>query len=137
MTVYLDTSAVLRFLTRDPGAIRRWGDWTGAYSSVLMRIEALRTFDRWRLAASLTDRELERLTGAFRQCCDSVTFVPLTDEILERTAGSFPSVIGTLDALHLASALAVVQTDRELLFLTHDSQLATAARILGFSVQGC
>ncbi len=136
-SVYLDTSMVLRHLTREPDAIRSWSDWTGAYSSILMRIEALRAFDRWRLAASLTDRELEKLTGAFRQFCDSITFAPLTDEILERTAGSFPSVIGTLDAIHVATALAVAEADRELLFLTHDPQLARAARILGFPVQGC
>jgi predicted nucleic acid-binding protein len=49
MTVYVDTSVVLRVLLREPNPVRIWGQWNKAYSSALWRVEALRTVDRLRL----------------------------------------------------------------------------------------
>ena len=48
------------------------------------------------------------------------------------------TVVGTLDAIHLTSALAVHERGNRHIdeFLTHDGQLATAARAMGFAVRG-
>jgi hypothetical protein len=44
-----------------------------------------------------------------------------------------PTIVKTLDAIHLASALAIRERRGiDLLFATHDNQQATAARALGF-----
>jgi hypothetical protein len=45
-----------------------------------------------------------------------------------------PTIVKTLDAIHLASAI-VIRERRgiELLFATHDTQQAIAARALGFT----
>jgi hypothetical protein len=50
MTVYLDTSVVLRVLFREPNPLDMWGKWEKAVSSSLWRVEALRTVDRLRLS---------------------------------------------------------------------------------------
>jgi len=56
---------------------------------------------------------------------------------LDRAAQSFRTVLGTLDALHLATALWLVQNaDVGLTLLTHDSELALAARSVNLPVQG-
>jgi hypothetical protein len=45
-------------------------------------------------------------------------------------------VVGTLDAIHLATALAIREIENIDYWLTHDSQLGTAARSLGFNLMG-
>jgi hypothetical protein len=47
------------------------------------------------------------------------------------------SVVGTLDAIHLATAMTWRETyERSLVFATHDGMLANAARAAGFEVLG-
>lgn len=59
--------------------------------------------------------------------------------MLNRAAGPFPTVIGTLDAIHLASALLWREAEPgpELRVLTFDRQLELCAGTLGIaSLQG-
>src|SRR5690242_13851723 len=58
MTVYVDTSVVVRVLLREPNPVRSWGQWNKAYSSALWRVEALRTVDRLRLTHDISDTEV-------------------------------------------------------------------------------
>ncbi len=51
-----------------------------------------------------------------------------------RAAEPLPTTLGTLDALHLASALLVRASDLELAFATHDLELAIAAGAMGFEI---
>ena len=64
--------------------------------------------------------------------------IPVTEQILDRAAQSFPTVLGSLDAIHLASALAVADPGEEssFTFLTHDIQLARAAMTVGYGIAG-
>lgn len=83
----------------------------------------------------MKDAELADLTDALRALLSGIQEVPLAPAILERAGGPFPAVIGTLDAIHLATALLWTQKAGEpLLFSTHDIQLAVAARTCGFEV---
>jgi len=136
MTVYLDTSVVLRVLFHEPNTVKVWGRWDKAYSSSLWRVEASRTVDRLRLSGALSDREVADLARDIRIVHETLSIQPLNDSILQRASDSFPTVVGTLDALHLATALAIHEADRLDLLLTHDLQLGTAARSLGFEVLG-
>ena len=70
------------------------------------------------------------------EAIDSLSLIPLTRLVLERAAEPFPTLVGSLDAIHLASALLVREQYDELLFATHDRQLAVAARAMGLSVEG-
>ncbi|HEX9636312.1 MAG TPA: type II toxin-antitoxin system VapC family toxin [Acidobacteriota bacterium] len=136
MTVYLDTSAMLRVLFHEANPIRIWGQWSQAYSSSLLRVEAFRAVDRLRLKGKLTDLEVASLATDIQIVRDTLVTVPLNDSILRRASEAFPTTVGTLDALHLATALAVREFEPLDLLLTHDHQLGVAARSLGFTVQG-
>ncbi|MFQ5852343.1 MAG: type II toxin-antitoxin system VapC family toxin [Candidatus Binatia bacterium] len=136
MTIYLDTSVVLRVLFQEPNPVKVWGKWDRAYSSSLWRVEALRTVDRLRLSGDLSDREVADLAGDIRIVHESLLIQPLNDSILQRASESFPTAVGPLDALHLSTALAIREFDKLDLFLTHDLRLGTAARSLGLEVDG-
>jgi predicted nucleic acid-binding protein len=137
MTVYLDASVVVRKLQREAGSLREWGRWERAYSSGLLRVEVLRAIDRARLRGAVTDRELAGIIENARAIFDGLEMVELAPSILSRAAQSFLTPLGTLDALHLATALRLVEVvGIDLLFLTHDVELALAARSVNFVVEG-
>jgi len=136
MTVYVDTSVVLRVLFREPNPIKAWGKWDKGYSSSLWRVEALRTMDRLRLSGNLSDGEVADLTRDIRVVHETLAIHPVSERILQRASESFPTVVGTLDAIHLATALAIREVEKVDFFMTHDLRLSTAARSLGFTVLG-
>jgi predicted nucleic acid-binding protein len=136
MTVYIDSSVILRILFREPNPVEVWGKWDSAFSSTLWRVEALRTVDRLRLAGDLSDEDVADLVREIRIVHETLAIYPLSERILQRASESFPTVVGTLDAIHLATALAIREVEPIDLLLTHDGQLATAARSVGFTVIG-
>lgn len=136
MIVYVDTSVVLRVLFREANPADLWGKWDKAYSSSLWRVEALRTVDRLRLSGSLSDTELADLTKDITIVHETLSIYPVGESVLQRASESFPTSVGTLDAIHLATAIAIRAAEPLDFFLTHDLQLSTAARSLGFSVRG-
>ena len=136
MKVYVDTSVTLRVLFREPHRLPVWGQWTEAYASRLWLTEALRTMDRVRVLAGMTDSQVALLRGDIELVHSDFHIIPLSDRILSRAGDAFPTAIGTLDAIHLATALHVREAVGLDAFLTHDTQLATAAAASGFAVQG-
>ena len=136
MTVYVDTSVVLRILLHEPNPVKIWGQWNKAYSSALWRVEALRTVDRLRLSHEISDTEVAELVRDIQITHETFAIHPVTGQVLQRASETFPTVVGTLDAIHLATALSIREIENVDLLLTHDSQLATAARSLGFEVMG-
>jgi predicted nucleic acid-binding protein len=136
MTVYVDTSVILRILFREPNPVELWGKWERAFSSNLWRVEALRNVDRLRLSSDLSDEEVADLVKEIRVVHETLAIYPLTERILQRASETFPTVVGTLDAIHLATALAIREVEPIDLLLTHDGQLGTAARSVGFTVAG-
>jgi predicted nucleic acid-binding protein len=136
MTVYIDSSVILRILFREPNPVEVWGKWDSAFSSNLWRVEALRTVDRLRLSGDLSDEDVADLVREIRIVHETLAIYPLSERILQRASESFPTVVGTLDAIHLATALAIREVEPIDLLLTHDGQLATAARSVGFTVIG-
>jgi predicted nucleic acid-binding protein len=137
MNVYLDASVVLRKLQREAGSLATWGQWERAYSSELMRVEILRAIDRNRLKGALTDRDVTNLMDRAYSIFDCLEFVALSRSVLNRAGQSFFTPVGTLDTLHLATALRLAESNGiELTFLTHDTELATAARSMNFKVEG-
>lgn len=136
MKVYVDTSVTLRVLFREPQPLPVWGRWTEAYASRLWFTEALRTLDRVRVLAGMSDSQVALLRRDIDLVHSDFHIVPLSERILARAGDSFPTVIGTLDAIHLATALHVRDTLGLDVFLTHDTQLATAASASGLTVEG-
>lgn len=136
MIVYLDTSVMLRRLLNESPVIRDWGKWDEAYSSRMWKMEALRAIHRLRLDASITDRDIVALQADIALIDEALHIIPVSEAILTRAGEPFPTIVGTLDAIHLASAMAVHTGNRLDKFLTHDKQQATAARGLGLEIEG-
>jgi PIN domain len=137
MIVYLDTSTVLRALLRQGRLIDIWGDWTAAYSSELCGLEARRVIDRLRLESALDDAGVAEAHQELARIEKAIGYITLTRAVLRRASLPMATIVKSLDAIHLASALMLRERRAGgLLFATHDSRQATAAKALGFEVTG-
>lgn len=135
MKFFLDTSVILRITLEQPRAFVATGQWEAAVCSELLRVEVMRVFDRLRLKGLMTDTDLVDRLNFFYRASASFQFVPIPPAILARAASPFPTPLGTLDAIHLATALLWAEEKGEALtFLTHDAELALAARACGLEV---
>jgi predicted nucleic acid-binding protein len=136
VNLYIDSSVLLRIVLGEPRSLSEWKKATRLFSSELIRVECLRTLDRMQLRSSLPDEEFAaRRADVIRQI-GAFNLVRLDSAVLERAAEPFPTSIATLDALHLASAVAARTVCADLWIATHDDELATAARAEGFTVIG-
>jgi predicted nucleic acid-binding protein len=123
--VYLDTSAVGRVLLAEPDA-----------SAVL---HALQSFEQ-RVASRLLRVELRRL--ALReslipeadQLVLGVALLPLDDAVLAAAETVAPSAVGTLDSIHLVTALRLAAGNSLDALMTYDPRLAEGARLHGIPV---
>jgi predicted nucleic acid-binding protein len=136
VNVYVDSSVLLRVVLREPGALRSWSRITNAVSSELIRLECLRTIDRARIQLRLSDDDVARHRGDILDAIEGFAMVPVTSTVLHRAADPYPTLLGSLDAVHLASALLIRDQYEELRLATHDQALGLAARAMGFSVEG-
>jgi len=134
VNVYVDSPVLLRVVLEEAGRLRDWHRIERPIASQLIRLECLRTIDRARLRLNLTDEETAKRRAAVLEQLDGFTLVPLEWPILERAEQPFPTLVGTLDAIHLASALVARSAQSDLRFATHDGELAVAARAMGFTL---
>jgi len=134
---YIDTSALLRVVLREPGALDDLRSYDGLVSSELIVVESARTIDRLRLQGSLTTDEATIRLRAIRDWLEAIDLVLLRPSVLSRASEPMPMPLGSLDAVHLATAL--VWRDRMgalPTMATHDAALGLAARTFGFDVRG-
>ncbi|MBI2895674.1 MAG: PIN domain-containing protein [Deltaproteobacteria bacterium] len=136
MRAYLDSSVVLRVVLGEPGRLVAWSRVTAAVTSEITRVECLRSLDRLRLAGEMNDRELARRRATLLGLLDGCELVRVNRVVLDRAAEPFPTLVRTLDALHLSSALLLHRRSPALRFATHDVDLGTAALAVGLSVIG-
>jgi len=134
--VYVDSSVLLRIVLGEPARLRGWRSITRPMSSELLRLECLRTIDRARIRERLADAEVAERRAAILEHVDSFELIRLDTRVMERAAEAFPTTLGSLDAIHLASAVLARADEPDLALATHDGQLATAARAMGFRVLG-
>jgi predicted nucleic acid-binding protein len=134
--IYVDSSVVLRrILNADPTLDSvSASDVLG--SSDLLVVECHRVLQRERMTAHLDDYQYSESVSLLEAILELLSLIEMGPAVKRRAAGPFPTVIGTLDAIHLASALlwAEEQPDAGLSVLTHDSQFALCARSLGLRV---
>lgn len=123
--LYLDSSAFVKLAVEEPetAALREFlADLAGRrVSSALLRTESLRAVRHLGADALATVRE-----GLRR-----IDLVAIDDRILEAAGTLEPRVLRTLDAIHLATALAV--GDDLDTIVTYDDRMVEAARFLGLS----
>ena len=134
MNVYVDSSVLLRVVFGEPDALTEWSRITSPTCSEVIRIESLRTIDRARIQRRLDDAEVARLRADLMRSIEAFTLIGLNDAVKARAGEPFPTTVGTLDAIHLSSALLAREQVEDLRLATHDQELEIAARSLGFDV---
>jgi hypothetical protein len=137
MIAYVDSSVLLRVALGQPNALPEWRDIERGVASALVTTESLRTLDRVRLRVNLSDIEVARRRAAILALIDSLELVEIDNSVLDRAAQPMPTELGTLDAIHLASA--ILWKDAlgiDPVMATHDKALALAAQAHGLKVLG-
>jgi uncharacterized protein len=137
MIAYVDASVLLRLAFGQRNALRDWHNIHRGVSSALISVESLRTLDRLRIRANLADSEVASRRATVLRLIASLEIVEITSPVLERAAQPMPTGMGTLDAIHLATALLWKEFEgAELVMATHDRALAIAAQAYGLESLG-
>jgi predicted nucleic acid-binding protein len=123
-TAYVDASALVKLVLDEPDspAMFRW--YVESRRIATSRIGVIET----RRAAARGVHDPDRL----RVILATVDVIEVLESIVERASSVAPPALRTLDAIHLATALALVP-DLDA-FVTYDDRLADAARSLGLPV---
>jgi predicted nucleic acid-binding protein len=125
-TWYVDTSVLLGVVTGRSAAARRWfdaADIAGDHfvASLLVEVEA-----RHQVHNIGSDPE------TLSEYLDDFTLLSVDDDLMAQ-AISVPGVVGGADSIHIASAERIRGANPTL--VTHDRQMATAAKTLAFDVR--
>ena len=137
MIAYIDTSALLRIVLREAGALEELRTYEALISSELIAVESRRTIDRLRLQGALTTEEAAERARVVADWLEAIDLVLLRPPVLSRASDPLPTPLGTLDAIHLVTALIWRERMGPLpVIATHDTALGLAARAFGFEVRG-
>jgi predicted nucleic acid-binding protein len=137
MIAYVDASVLLRVALGQPDALPEWRQIEQGISSALVTTESLRTLDRLRLRTNPADAEVAKRRATILTLIASLELVDIDAVILDRAAQPMPTELGTLDAIHLATALLWKEMTRmDVVMATHDTALALGAQAHGLTVVG-
>lgn len=137
MIAYVDSSVILRVVLAQPQRLNEWSKITKGIVSRLAEVECMRTIDRLRIAGTLTIEESALDREVIYNVLGGLDIVEITRPILHRGAQPMVAPLGSLDAIHLATAELWRETrEQEILFATHDRALGLGARANGFKVIG-
>ena len=137
MTTYVDSSVVLRIVLGQRGQLAEWKKIQSAVASGLLEVECLRTLARLRASGHLSVEDAAARRAAVFRILDGIDLIDVTPTVLHRASQPMPAPLGTLDAIHLATAgLWCESKDERLTMATHDRALALAAQASGFAVIG-
>lgn len=138
MRLYAESSAALAWLLGETAGEEVRQLLAGAedvFTSVLMLVEVDRALIRAQVVEGLSEGKAVDRRRVLARASRHWHLVQLHEEILDRAKRPFPGEpIRTLDALHLASVLAVRAVIPELVMLTLDSRIRSTSIDLGFDV---
>ena len=113
------------------------GDIDNAVAWATKALAAVRAVDRLRFAEGIDDAEVQLRREAVFDHIAACEVVSLDSAVLTRASMPLPTALGTLDAMHLATASLWREMEgADLVFATHDRQLGRAAAAMGFTVVG-
>ena len=124
--VYLDASAIVRLVLEEPGweaLVDLLREHPHRVTSALSVAEVGRAVRR----AGAVPQRNARATAVL----DGLDQVAISAAVLRRAGELEPATLRTLDAIHLATALALGRVDA---FVAYDARLAAAATMHGFRV---
>jgi predicted nucleic acid-binding protein len=137
MIAYLDSSVLLRVILGQTDQLASWNAIETGVASGLVEVECLRTLDRLRLRGGLSGEALALRREAVFRLLGEMEVIEINAAVLSRASQPLPTTLGTLDAIHLSSALIwQEQEGRDLVMATHDQALALAARACGLETAG-
>lgn len=124
-TTFIESSALVKLVIAEveSRALKRWLRGRSFASSALSLVEVSRAVLRSQLRVHPTVEQVFR----------GVQLVMLDEAVLREARAVAPLALGTLDAIHLASALRLGATVDA--FVTYDRQLARAAAAAGLHVE--
>ena len=134
MVAYLDSSVVLRAVLNDDYSIDQ-ARTLPVFSSELLEIECRRAILRDRSIGLLDDEKFLVATERLETYLEEMDLIELDPVIKRRAKEAFPVHVKTLDALHLATALAITNQglgDAVTVF-SFDQGMNRAARAIGLS----
>jgi predicted nucleic acid-binding protein len=99
-----------------------------------MWIELARVLERTIQSGTLTGEQVAAVRQSFESTSAGMVRLKINEAVQRRAEGSFPLVIKTLDALHLATAMEWSGTDRfqNMEIWTLDRQFNLCASAMGF-----
>jgi len=100
----VDASVLLRVALARPDVLPEWSRIQRGVASALVMTESLRTLDRLRLRANLADAEVAKRRATILGLIASLELVDIDAVVIDRAAQPMPTELGTLDAIHLATA---------------------------------
>jgi len=137
MIAYVDSSVLLRLALGQTNSLPEWRQIDRGVSSALIATESLRTLDRLRIRAKLSDAEIAKRRATILNLINSLELIEIDSIVLDRAAQPMPTELGTLDAIHLASALLWKESVGVApVMATHDGALGLAAQAHGLAVLG-
>lgn len=137
MKAYLDSSVILRRLLGEEHALKELDKIHLGTTSQITRLECVRTLDRLLIRQLISAEEFADLKKNFFKVFSRLEIILCTDPLMTMAESSFSVPLGTLDSIHLSSAILWQREKRQPLnFFTHDKELSLAARANGFEVTG-
>jgi len=138
VTVYVESSSVLRWLLDEARADEIHGLLRGATKVVCSRLTLVET--RRVIRRAVAETLLDEVGGmaileVLARAAAGWAVLEMSRDVAERAEASFPvEPVRTLDALHLASALLLRQALPDLRLLSSDDRVRANGRRLGFEV---
>jgi uncharacterized protein with PIN domain len=136
-TLYVETSALLCWLLGEPSARDVQEAVAGSetvVTSSLTRLEMERALLRAVSERVLDEAQSQKLKGFLARSQASWIVMAVSEAVLDRAGRAFPvEPVRSLDAIHLASALAFVEAFPDLRLLTHDHRIRENATALGLA----
>lgn len=137
MIAYVDSSVLLRVLLGQRNKLKEWKSIERGVASALVEVECLRTLDRLMIRSEIDHKEFALRREAVYRLTDAMEIVELGASVLSRASQPLPLPLGTLDAIHLSTALLWRElSGEEIVMATHDAALALAARSSGLGTVG-
>ena len=135
MIAYFDTSAIVPLLIAEPATddcTRLWDEASRIVGVRLVYPETCAALARAVRMRRLTSGQMATATTDLDELVQQIDHIEITDE-LARTAGQLAQRLGLrgYDAVHLAAAVAI--TDKDVVLVTGDTDLAAAAANRGLA----
>lgn len=139
MILYAESSAVLAWLLTEDRGSRVFSALTGAsrvFASRLTLFECERTIRRAEAMDRMSASEAAGTRSLLAKSAARWEIVEVSAPVFRLANRRFPGEpVRSLDALHLGTALFIVQGIPDLRVLTLDDRVADNARLLGFPVE--